>query len=80
MADELTTSPEDKNEILEKLRDQVKSYVRAEKLRLITERSFLKSVLDNSLGEPGKREKKYNEVVVIDNVKELIGITTPTNE
>lgn len=69
-----------KKEVLEALRDQVKEYVTAEKLRLVTERTFLKSVLDNSLGSPEEREKKYNEVVVIDNVKSIIGIVPITNE
>lgn len=69
--------PEDKKEVLEKLRDQVKEYVTAEKLRLVTERTFLKSVLESSLGSPEKKEKRYDSVVVVDNVKKLIGISEP---
>lgn len=73
----VTEKPEDKQELLEKLRDQVKEYVTAEKLRLVTERTFLKSVLENSLGSPEAKEKRYDSVVVIDNVKKLIGIAKP---
>jgi len=81
VADEpVSTAPENKNELLAKLRDQVKEYVTSEKLRLITERTFLKSVLESSLGSPEAKEKKYNEVVVIENVKKLIGIVNPTNK
>jgi hypothetical protein len=68
---------EDKEEVLGKLRDQVKSYVTAEKLRLFTERAFLTSVLEDSLGKPDAKERKFNEVVVIENVHKTIGIRLP---
>ncbi len=71
---------DDKKETLEKLRTQVKEYVTAEKLRLITERTFLKSVLENSLGSPSEKEKRYNTVITIDDVDKLIGVFKPTNE
>ncbi|MAP21181.1 MAG: hypothetical protein CL582_09620 [Alteromonadaceae bacterium] len=71
--------PVNKNDLLTKLRDQVKEYVTAEKLRLTAERTFLKSVLDNSLGGPEVKEKRYDDVVVIDSVTELIGVTRPAN-
>ena len=80
MAEELVAVvPADKNELLTKLQTQVKEYVTAEKLRLITERTFLKSVLENSLSNPEVKEKRYDSVVVIDNVTKLIGVTQPTN-
>ena len=65
---------EGKDDLLKELRDQVKEYVTSEKLRLITERTFLKSVLENSLGSPEAKEKRYNSILVIENVKKLIGI------
>lgn len=71
--------PEDKNELLTKLQTQVKEYVTAEKFRLITERTFLKSVLENSLGGPEAKEKRYDSVVVIENVKQLIGVSQPVS-
>ena len=80
MAEELVAVvPADKNELLTKLQTQVKEYVTAEKLRLITERTFLKSVLENSLSNPEVKEKRYDSVVVIDNVTKLSGVTQPTN-
>jgi len=80
MAEELVAVvPADKNELLTKLQGQVKEYVTAEKLRLITERTFLKSVLENSLSSPETKEKRYDSVVVIDNVTKLIGVTQPAN-
>jgi hypothetical protein len=78
MADEfIAIVPENKNELLTKLQGQVKNYVTAEKLRLITERTFLKSVLENSLGSSEVKEKRYDDVVVIENVKQLIGVSKP---
>ena len=71
--------PENKNELLEKLRSQVKEYVAAEKLRLITERTFLKTVLESSLGGPEVKEKRYDNAVVIENVTKLIGVTMPVS-
>lgn len=64
----------EKSELLNELKKQIISYVRAEKLRLSVEREFLKSVLDNSLGGPSKKSKMQESVVVIDNVKSLLGI------
>tara|TARA_Y100000310_G_C20657624_1_gene802837 strand:- start:1443 stop:1682 length:240 start_codon:yes stop_codon:yes gene_type:complete len=78
MADEfIAIVPENKDELLTKLQGQVKNYVTAEKLRLITERTFLKSVLENSLGSSEVKEKRYDAVVVIENVKQLIGVSKP---
>ena len=64
----------DKDELLKELKEQIISYVRAEKLRLSVEREFLKSVLDESLGGPTKKDKMQESVVVIDNVKKLLGV------
>ncbi len=63
-----------KDELLNELKKQIISYVKAEKLRLSVERDFLQSVLDNSLGGPTKKSKMQESVVVIDNVKKLLGI------
>jgi len=72
-------SESEKKETLEKLREQVKEYVTAEKLRLITERTFLKSVLEKSLGDPSVKEKRYNTVLTIASVEEVIGVFRPSN-
>lgn len=80
MAKEITASvPKGKDELLTKLQAQVKEYVTAEKFRLITERTFLKSILENSLGGPEAKEKRYDGVVVIENVKRLIGVSQPVS-
>ena len=63
-----------KEELLKELKEQIIQYVAAEKLRLTVERDFLKSVLDSSLGAPTKKAALQDEVVVIDNVKKLLGI------
>lgn len=64
----------DKEEKLNELKEQVIKYVKAEKLRLSVERDFLKSVLDNSLGGPATKDKLQETIVVIEDVKKLLGI------
>lgn len=64
----------DKEKLLKELKEQIIQYVAAEKLRLTVERDFLKSVLDNSLGGPVKKATLQEQVVVIDDVKKLLGI------
>tara|TARA_Y100000114_G_scaffold22257_1_gene18006 strand:+ start:14936 stop:15154 length:219 start_codon:yes stop_codon:yes gene_type:complete len=66
-----------KDEKLKELREQVIAYVAAEKLRLNTERDFLKSVLNNSLGGPTKKATLQDEVVAIQSAKQLLGLKEP---
>lgn len=63
-----------KTELLEKLKTQVIQYVKAEKLRLSTERDFLKSVLEGQLTAPDRKARLQDEVVTILNVNRLLGI------
>jgi len=63
-----------KEELLKELREQIIEYVAAEKLRLSVERDFLTSVLEKSLGGAVKKATLQDTVVVIDNVKKLLGI------
>ena len=64
----------DKKKLLEELKDQIIKYVSAEKIRLSVERDFLSSILENSLGGPDKKMKLQESVVVINDVKKLLGI------
>ncbi len=63
-----------KEELLKELRQRVVDYVRAEKLRLSTERDFLQSVLTGSLGGPTKKQDEEDKLQAIGNVKRFLGI------
>lgn len=63
-----------KEELLKELKEQMVAYVKAEKLRLSVERDFLQSVLDNSLGGPATKDTLQSQVVVIEDIKMLLGI------
>ena len=62
---------EDKLDLLE---EELKKYIKKERLRLSVERTFLKSVLEKSLGDAKSRDKTILETAVINNAKELLGI------
>lgn len=61
-------------ELLKELRQRVIDFVRAERLRLSVERSFLQSVLDNSLGGPTKKQDEEDMLQSIENVKKFLGV------
>lgn len=65
-------------ELLKELRQRIIDFVRAERLRLSVERSFLQSVLDNSLGGPTKKQDVEDRLQSIDSVTRFLGIKRPT--
>ena len=60
--------------LLEDLQGVVIRYLDAEKRRLLTERSFLKSVLGSSLGDAQKKSASSDAVAVLHRVGELLGV------
>jgi hypothetical protein len=61
-------------ELLEDLRGIVSRYLDAEKRRLITERSFLKSILKANLGDAQKKSVSSDVAAVLKQVGELLGV------
>ena len=69
-----------REEKLDKLEEELKKYIKAERHRLTVERTFLKGVLSKSLGDAKAREKTILETNVIKNAKELLGVVEPETE
>lgn len=61
-------------DLLKELRQRVIDFVRAERLRLSTERAFLQSVLNNSLGGPTKKQDEEDRLMSIRGVSKFLGI------
>ena len=76
MADEELTR-EDK---ITKLEEELKKYLAAERLRLSTERTFLKTVLELSMGNAEAREKSILDAAVIESAQELLGAIVVVEE
>jgi hypothetical protein len=66
-----------REEKLDKLEEELKKYLKVERLRLNIERTFLKSVLAKSLGNAKSHDKTILKTAAIKNVKELLGAITP---
>jgi len=61
-------------ELIAALKSDLSDYVQQEKTRLILERTFLKSVLENSLMLADAKAIKYEYSAVVQDVTEFLGM------